>query len=977
MLVLRPISDGQARYYLEGPAVGRWMGGGAGDLGLHGTVDETGLCAVLAGRQPGGDVLLARVPKNRRSGFDLILAAPKSVSLLAGLGGDDAEARFVRAHEQAVQSTMGYLQREATWTRRGSGPHRWVTTTGLVGAAFTHRQSATGDPHLHSHVVVANLVKGEDGRWSALDSRALYRHARAAGAVYQAALRHHLAEQGLRFGWTVNRKGLGDIVGVSRAAIEAASLRRRQVVEDLASGLAGKVGRATAAGRTRGAKLDAADEPWDRRVAAAGLDRTRAGQIIGKAMRRQQALGQGAPAITPPGGRTAERPAGGPTITPSRTNAGDANRAIAAVLTEQHSRFRRADVVRAAAIVSVDGAAAPDLEAAAERFLGTAVSAGRDAWTTAGLRQLEERIVGAAQTPARPQADRQPGVGLAAAGPAQGGLSDAGQRAVEALTRGRAPVDLLGGDFLSQAAVLGAARATWEASGHRVAVVSPTERGQSRWQAIAGLERPPPRPSHATVVLVDNAERWSTSDLHHVVFDAVARRAKVVLIDGGTKPRRRQAESPAMETLRTTRATIDPGPVAAMQGRERQEPAVIRTGRDASVSLALSGPSAMDQLIDDWSRRRAAGAPARMVALGPEEAEHLNARARVVLAATGEVQGPALEIGGRSFQSGDEVAALRRDARLGPVRAGTLGRVIAVDAEQRQATIQWEGREEPATVQADNKAGSTSKALAHAYATTVPYLRKGHDGPLLSLGQVQAVAPHLHPDRIYEVLAPPAFDRAREVSTPMANLLAEVRPKQTDRIPTPHDVARPLSELAAERDQLATQLLADVPADPRPELRHLDEERAWLAARGDRTGQSQRAALATVDGRRTALTAAAGARRQWLEDHRRPLERYVELSQAMTWREAALGRGAEIRPTIAVEAQLGPPPVAADRRVMWRRAAEAIEAHRETWALPDQPLSPTLRASREPEARRRTGELRILTASQALERSAGPGHSLA
>ena len=53
------------------------------------------------------------------------------------------------------------------------------------GAGFEHFTSRAGDPHLHSHVVVANMAHGVDGRWSAIDGRGLYAHARAAGALEQ------------------------------------------------------------------------------------------------------------------------------------------------------------------------------------------------------------------------------------------------------------------------------------------------------------------------------------------------------------------------------------------------------------------------------------------------------------------------------------------------------------------------------------------------------------------------------------------------------------------------------------------------------------------------------------------------------------------------------------------------------------------------------------------------------------------------
>ena len=66
---------------------------------------------------------------------------------------------------------------------------------GFVAAAFRHRSSRAGDPLLHTHVVVANATQAADGRWTALDGRELYRHAKTAGYLYQAALRAELSRR--------------------------------------------------------------------------------------------------------------------------------------------------------------------------------------------------------------------------------------------------------------------------------------------------------------------------------------------------------------------------------------------------------------------------------------------------------------------------------------------------------------------------------------------------------------------------------------------------------------------------------------------------------------------------------------------------------------------------------------------------------------------------------------------------------------
>lgn len=76
--------------------------------------------------------------------------------------------------------------------RRSSGP-AGCGGPGFVAAGFAHRTSRAGDPHLHTHVLVANPTRGPDGRWSALDAQGLYRCRRIAGDVFQTALRNRLS----------------------------------------------------------------------------------------------------------------------------------------------------------------------------------------------------------------------------------------------------------------------------------------------------------------------------------------------------------------------------------------------------------------------------------------------------------------------------------------------------------------------------------------------------------------------------------------------------------------------------------------------------------------------------------------------------------------------------------------------------------------------------------------------------------------
>ena len=196
---------------------------------------EEGLARLLDGRDPASGLLLRPARSSGAvAGFDVTFRAPKSVSILFGVAEPDVVRRITRAHEVAVAQAMGYLEREACWTRRGRAGAIRLPGRGFVAAAFRHRSSRAGDPLLHTHVVVANATQAADGRWTALDGRELYRHAKTAGYLYQATLRAELSRDlGLR--WQAVERGTADVEGVPRRVIEHFSQRRAEILELMAA----------------------------------------------------------------------------------------------------------------------------------------------------------------------------------------------------------------------------------------------------------------------------------------------------------------------------------------------------------------------------------------------------------------------------------------------------------------------------------------------------------------------------------------------------------------------------------------------------------------------------------------------------------------------------------------------------------------------------------------------------------------------
>ena len=225
------VAAGGEEYYTgSGEAPGVWMGEGAERLGLGGEVEPEQLRMVLEGMSPldGTQLVPRRLAAGRVAGFDLTFSAPKSVSLLYGLGPDEVADAVRSSHDAATRDALRYLERHALYARRGAGGEKRVETTGAVAAAFRHRTSRAGDPQLHTHVLLANVVLGSDGRYSAPDTRLIYFHGRTAGFVYQAVLRAELSSRlGVSFELTHN--GLAEIEGVDKAMLRAFATRRSEI----------------------------------------------------------------------------------------------------------------------------------------------------------------------------------------------------------------------------------------------------------------------------------------------------------------------------------------------------------------------------------------------------------------------------------------------------------------------------------------------------------------------------------------------------------------------------------------------------------------------------------------------------------------------------------------------------------------------------------------------------------------------------
>jgi len=134
-----------------------------------------------------------------------------------------------------------------------------MVAEGFVAAQFPHRTSRLGDPHLHWHVLVANMARGIDGRWTALDGTALYGARRPVGVLFQAAMRLELTAR-LGVEWGPMHNDSAEIAGVPTRVLREFSRRHEQIAEWLdLTGRSGPQAETEALLETRTSKKELAD----------------------------------------------------------------------------------------------------------------------------------------------------------------------------------------------------------------------------------------------------------------------------------------------------------------------------------------------------------------------------------------------------------------------------------------------------------------------------------------------------------------------------------------------------------------------------------------------------------------------------------------------------------------------------------------------------------------------------------------------
>jgi conjugative relaxase-like TrwC/TraI family protein len=628
------------------------------------------------------------------SGYDLVFSCPKSVSLLHALTGDERVRRQVsEAHEASWQAALAYLEREACVVRRGKGGTVREHGEGFVAAAFRHRTSRAQDPHLHTHVIVANMARAEDGEWRALDGEALLKTYRLAGGyLYEAQLRHELKRR-LGLEWTEPVKGMADLARVPEQAIRAFSTRRRSLVEHMeALGTEGFAAARVAALATREAKeqvdLPQLRERWGARAAEHGLGR-----------RELRLLVHQRPQPDVPRVEREELAA--------RLLAPDG-------LTGKQSTFTMPELVRGVATSLPGGAPVERVLAEAEalsRLTGVDLLEpdaipGRPArFTTRELLEIERDTLELALTGrdvGPPTADRKLLARMLME--SAGGLSSEQRILVqEASSRPDRVVCVVGAAGAGKTTALRLLAHAYAESGVPVLGAAPSGRAADELAAGAGIST---RTLHrllldaqtaggrprGCLLVVDEAGMAETRVLAPLLELVERAEGKAILVGdpqqlppvgaGGLFPALCDRLDPI--SLAENRRQRDLGERRALEhlrdGNAKEY--LSHAARRGRLQIEDDVTVAKQRLLEDWwqaAQHDLTGTV--MLAHRRTDVRDLNDAARTLLTRAARLGAEALEAGEREFRIGDRVVCRRNDARLG-VRNGIRGTIAALGGEE-------------------------------------------------------------------------------------------------------------------------------------------------------------------------------------------------------------------------------------------------------------------------------------------------------
>ena len=717
-----------------------WGGSGAARLGLTGTVSTLTYGLVFGEGGAADPVIGDRLVSTQRPGMELVVSPHKSVAVLGAVGRAEDMHAIVDAETGATLEFLDGWFRERGG-RRGRDQVR-TETSGLTWAVTRHGTSRAGDPAVHDHVLIANIVEMGDtrGGWKALDTASLRDVLHAATIIGRAAAARQAVELGYGIEADDGRSGRlrgWRIAGVPDEVCELFSKRSAEIddfVDD--RGQDSYRARAVAARTTRAVKVDHAPDllavRWHEELDGIGWAPSEVLEAI--ATHRDlipELIPELVPGVRPelvPVRDWDRAPDHAPDRAPVLDDGGLA--ALVDVVLGPGSRLAGVKVLsRRDLVVEVGphlyGHPVTMIDTVVDRILRSqavvplvAVTAAREqVYATTHSLAVEQAIADTvehlATQPAQPVQADDARRAVTAKEAALGGRLTAGQaEAVYAIGAAPARVQfIVGVAGAGKTTALDAATTALESAGWHVIGTSTSGQAARTLGTEAGIEARTVasllwRLDHGrlpltqrSVVVLDEAAMTTDDDLLRLVTAIDATGARLVLVGdpaqlGAVGPGGAMAALMARHPHLVTRLEEnvrqhDPGERTAITNLRTGHvtDAVAWYSANDRIRHAPALPDTLHHMVTAWDDDVIAGRSTTMLAWRRDHVAELNTLARAAAITAGWVHGPSLTVdNGFEVAAGDELVALAANHAAGIITSQRL-RVAAVDPDRHTVTV--------------------------------------------------------------------------------------------------------------------------------------------------------------------------------------------------------------------------------------------------------------------------------------------------
>jgi conjugative relaxase-like TrwC/TraI family protein len=691
----------------------RWGGAGAARLGLEGEVTRDAYRLAFG---PGGfrDPLTGQqLVRTKRPGFELVVAAHKSLSLLGVVGrADDMHAIL----DVQTAATMGYLEdwAQARGGRRGRAGVA-TPTSGLVYAVTRHGTSRVGDPHAHDHVLVANVCEMRDttGGYKALKSDELRDRDEAATMVG----RLHSAAKAIELGYAIEpdrgrwgRARDWRIVGIPAEVCEVFSKRSDAIADYLEEmGYTSYRARNVAARRNRPVKRGTGTDQlmgrWIAELEAHGWTLDRLAASLDRA--RQQCRGLASPLTDVEIGQLASELLDPEGEFLARWKVFDRARLVAEIapLLYGHDPAelgRVVDRVLASELVVplIGIAGASDQPYAATAVLATeyTITYALERFTRRRAQVVAHDVLGQVTAAKQTQLGHR--------------LSAGQRRAVERIcSEGRAIDVIVGVAGSGKTTALDVAARALEATGHRVLGTATSGQAARTLHHHACIPSGTVRSllwrldhgqvtlDQRSVLVLDEASLTADVDVARLLLAVNRAHGKLVIVGdprqlapvgpGGALQALLDRHPDIVTVLHQNLRQRDPAEAAALHHLRagNLQPAVGFYATNGRIRTASTRTETLAAMVDAWAADTAAGHDTLMLAWRRSSVADLNRLARVRAEQRGWLSGRDLDTpDGRSYAVGDPVVTLA-PSYDGQLVTSQRGRVVAINQRAHTLTI--------------------------------------------------------------------------------------------------------------------------------------------------------------------------------------------------------------------------------------------------------------------------------------------------